>query len=387
MATNLKQKIAVWTLMFFAALSLPAKSNKFAAYLFTCFTGNTPEQEQIRYALSEDGWNYTMLNGGRPVIASDTVARKKALRDPHLLRGKDGYFYQVATDMASSEGWDSNRGIVMMRSKDLIKWEHHSVHFPQRFEGTPFAKVTRVWAPQTIFDEETGKYMVYFSLLTNDGTIPYDKVHFCYANDDFSNLEGEPQVLFDLKSACIDTDIVRDDGGIYHIFFKTEGLQQKGIKQFLAKSLHNSKEWTLRDEYCQDTDEAVEGSSVFRRHDGSWVLMYDCYMNGHYQFCKSNDLLSFTQVQNTKTSDAFKPRHGTVIAITNKEAELLRSWSLLNEGLNELCQQTESSPTTAKARQRDRAIRQIKATLDGTASIKSYKAQLRKLEKFFERET
>ena len=73
------------------------------AYLFTYFTGNAPEQEQICYALSDDGYNYTPLNYGAPVIKSDTIALTGCVRDPHILRGEDGNtFYMVVTDMKSS---------------------------------------------------------------------------------------------------------------------------------------------------------------------------------------------------------------------------------------------------------------------------------------------
>ena len=230
----------------------------------------------------------------------------------------------VVTDMKSSLGWSSNRGMVLMRSKDLVHWQHHTVHFPDRFKGTMFEHVTRVWAPQTIYDKQTGKYIVYFSILTDDGSCPYDRVYWAYANKDFSDLEGTPQLLFDMKNASIDTDIVQDDEGLLHIFFKTEGSRQKGIKQFIAKNFYDGNTWELQPGWCQDTNKAVEGSGVFRLHDGNWVLMYDCYTSGHYQFCKSTDgLRTFHQVQDTKTEGAFTPRHGTVIAITAKELKRL----------------------------------------------------------------
>lgn len=50
--------------------------------------------------------------------------------------------------------------------------------------------------------------------------------------------------------------------------------------------------------------------------------MYDVYMAGQYQFTESNDLENFTIVPQP-TSMNFKPRHGTVIPITAKEAERL----------------------------------------------------------------
>ncbi|MBR0361319.1 MAG: alpha-N-arabinofuranosidase, partial [Paraprevotella sp.] len=109
------------------------EAKKKVAYLFTYFTGNAPQEEQICYAISYDGYNYTPLNDGNPIISSDTISLKKGVRDPHILRGPDGYFYMVVTDMRSWEGWSSNRGMVLMRSKDMVTWEHHTVHFPEKY--------------------------------------------------------------------------------------------------------------------------------------------------------------------------------------------------------------------------------------------------------------
>ncbi|MCM1108691.1 MAG: glycoside hydrolase family 43 protein [Clostridium sp.] len=315
---------AIAGLMALISIPHPLAARKKVAYLFTYFTGNSPEQEQICYAVSHDGYNYTPLNDGRPIISSDTISLKKGVRDPHILRGQDGWFYMVVTDMRSSQGWSSNRGMVLLRSKDMVHWQHHTVHFPEKYAGTMFANVTRVWAPQTIYDEQAKKYMVYFSILTSDGNCTYDKVYWAYANKDFSDLEGEPQLLFDFKSAAIDTDIVKDEDGWYHVFFKTEGGQKKGIRQYLTRNLHNAAEWELLPENCEVTQKAVEGGGVFRLIKGDWVLMYDCYMNGHYQFCTSKDLRHFTFKQDTQTQGAFTPRHGTVMPITRKELKRLQ---------------------------------------------------------------
>lgn len=363
------------------AASAMAK-NDYVAYLFTYFTGNAPEHEQICYALSNDGWNYTPLNGGRPVIASDSIARTKCVRDPHILRGEDGWFYQVVTDMRSSLGWSSNRGMVLMRSRDLLHWEHHTIHFPDRYKGTMFANVVRVWAPQTIYDETVGKYMVYFSILTDDGSCPYDRVYYVYANDDFSDFVGEPKVLFDVKDAAIDTDIVRDDDGLYHVFFKTEGQRQKGIKQFITPDLHDLSKWELQPGFCQDTDKAVEGAGVFRLFDGTWVLMYDCYTSYHYQFCKSTDLRTFKQVQDTQTTGAFTPRHGTVIAITRSEHELLTAWDALMTAEADLKAIPVPTLTLKQLDSRKALLEEAQKVLNGKASAKAYKAQAAKIQKF-----
>lgn len=315
------QVIITFSLLLLLPSSIIAK--KKVAYLFTYFTGNAPEQEQICYAISTDGYNYTPLNNGKPIIGSDTIALKKGVRDPHILRGNDGYFYMVVTDMRCTEGWSSNRGMVLLRSKDMINWTHSTIHFPDKYAGTMFSHVIRVWAPQTVYDTQAGKYMVYFSILTDDGSCPYDKVYWAYANKDFTDLEGTPQVLFDYGKSAIDTDIIQDEEGIYHVFFKTEGEQKKGIRQYLTNNLLDKSSWQLLDGTFEDTNEAVEGSGVFQRIEGDWVLMYDCYINGHYQFCTSNDLKKFKAVQNTETKGNFTPRHGTVITITKKELKRL----------------------------------------------------------------
>ena len=299
-------------------------------YLFVYFPSNT--NENLYYALSNDGYNFTPINNGQPVVKADTIALKKGVRDPHVLRGPDGMFYMVNTDMRSAEGWSSNRGLVLMKSADLINWQHSTVHFPDRYPGTMFAKVIRVWAPETIWDEEAQKFMVYFSLRTEsrDG-IPYDKDYYCYANADFTDLEGEPTYFYDRGSATIDMDIVYNESdSLYHGFYKNEG--EGGICKVTARHLTArpgeplGSQWSTPSGTLQQTTEAVEGAGVFKLiNQDSWVLMYDCYSNGHYQFCSSSDLENFTFVQNTAMQGVFTPRHGTVLPITQEETAALLS--------------------------------------------------------------
>ena len=302
------------------AVEAPNDPNEMVAYLFTYFTGNAPEKEQICYALSDDGYNYTPLNHGAPVISSDTIALTQCVRDPHILRCEDGKtFYMVCTDMRSSLGWASNRGMVLLKSTDLINWQHTAINFPTRYTKA-WKNVTRVWAPETIYDRQAGKFMVFYSLRTSDEK-SYDKIYYQYANSDFTDLEGEPQWLFDAGNATIDGDIVYNPADqLYHLFYKQES--GRGIYQATARQL--TDKWQMLPGNVEQTKESVEGVGVCRTIDGqSWIIMYDCYGNGHYQFCRSADLKTFQLVQNTKTKGAFTPRHGTVIPITRAEKERL----------------------------------------------------------------
>ena len=303
------------------------KDSPYSHYLFAFFPSNS--DENIYYALSDNGYDYTVINQNKPVFTAEGHTVMGGLRDPHILRGEDGRFYMVATDMRSALGWSSNRGIVLMRSDDLVNWTCSQVHFPTRYAGTYFANVTRVWAPETIYDPVAGKYLVYFSILTNDGVVTYDKVFYAYANDDFTDLEGEPTYFYDRGGATIDMDIVyNENDGLYHAFYKNEGAG--GICQVTATTLtapvgEEGSQWSAPSGTLQQTTEAVEGAGIFRLiNSDDWILMYDCYMNGHYQFCSSPDLFQFTFRKNTATQGAFTPRHGTVIPITEEEYQILK---------------------------------------------------------------
>ncbi len=299
---------------------------KNVAYLFTYFTGNAPEKEQICYALSDDGYNWTPLNNGKPVIASDTIAITGCVRDPHILRCEDGKtFYMVVTDMKSSLGWSSNRGLILMKSTDLIHWEHSNIYFPTKF-AKDWRYVQRVWAPETVYDKASGKYVVFYSLLSP--TNKYDKIYFSYANEDFTDI-SEPRLLFDDGKAAIDGDIVYNDkDGLFHLFYKSEagsGIYQATTKSILpADGSADGSQWTKLPDRVEQAKTAVEGVGVCKSIDGdSWIVMYDCYMKGYYQFCKSADLKTFSIVQDTKTEGVFTPRHGTMIPITQAEKDRL----------------------------------------------------------------
>ncbi|MDO7848482.1 glycoside hydrolase family 43 protein [Hymenobacter sp. M29] len=289
----------------------------YTGYLFVYFTGNTQAEEAIRFALSPDGYHFKALNDDQPVLSSATISASGGVRDPHILRGADGKaFYMVATDMVSARGWNSNRGIVLLRSSDLVHWKSSALHFPKRYAGQE--QLQRVWAPQTIYDAQAGKYLVYFSL--QYGTEP-DKIYYAYANKDFTDLEGEPKQLFvsPTNGSCIDGDIVAKDGR-YYLFFKTEG-QGNGIK--VAVSDHLTGGYVLRDKYVQQTSDPVEGAGTFKlNHSDDYILMYDVYTKGRYQFTRTHDLEHFAVVDSAITMN-FHPRHGTVLPITTAEATRL----------------------------------------------------------------
>ncbi|QNA46257.1 family 43 glycosylhydrolase [Lacibacter sediminis] len=303
-------------------------SAQYNAYLFTYFTGNAKADEQIKFAISKDGYNFRALNGNKPVIQSSTISETGGVRDPHILRGADGKtFYMVVTDMVSANGWNSNRAMVLLKSTDLINWSSSVINMQKRFAGND--SLLRVWAPQTIYDPKAKKYMIYWSMKHGKGA---DIIYYAYANASFTDLETEPKQLFfsPTNGSCIDGDIIFKDGK-YHLFFKTEG-EGAGIKIAVSDKL--TEGYVLQDKYVQQTKDPVEGAGVFKLNNGEgYILMYDVYTKGKYQFTKTKDLKTFTVIDQEVTMN-FHPRHGTVMPITSAEAErLMKKWGAAEDVL------------------------------------------------------
>lgn len=324
---NIMQKKLLLSLLVLIGFACTAKAQNyvngptekdFVGYLFTYFKGNDVKDEAICYAISRDGYNYLTVNNNTPIIDSKEISSTGGVRDPHIIRCEDGKtFYMVVTDMTSSKGWDSNRAMVLLKSTDLVNWTSSVVNIQTKYKNQENLK--RVWAPQTIFDPYANKYMIYWSMQHGDGP---DIIYYAYANADFTDLEGEPKVLFIPKNgkSCIDGDIINKNG-LFYMFYKTEG-HGNGIRLAITDCLTSGK-WIEQPGYKQQTRDAVEGSSLFKLiNSDTYILMYDVYMKGKYQFCESKDLDIF-KVIDQEISMNFHPRHGSIIPVTAKELKAI----------------------------------------------------------------
>lgn len=380
-----------------------AKKSPYSSYLFAFFSDNSPRGEQVRYAISDDGFDYKSLNFGRPVVASDTISLKKGVRDPHIMRGEDGKtFYMVLTDMRSSEGWQSNDGLVLMKSTDLIHWQHTAIDFPTRFPnlaGFDRQNLHAVWAPQTIWDPAEKKYMIYYSIGRHDWEYPTDdpnfnqpyfRIFYSYANEDFTDIT-EPKLLFDFGTAAIDGDIVYDaKNQEYVLFFKDEGRSvmnkkgnfrtRQGVMRATSKSLTGP--YTVEYRHLQKPGQyPVEGSSVFPLiNSDEFILMYDCYANGFYQFCKG-DLKNFTYVKDTPTRGTFTPRHGSVMHITKAERERLEAWSDLNLAISRVMRVPVTHISNEQIETRKILVEKANKVLATKSNAKDFRSMQKKLEK------
>ena len=184
------------------------------AYLFVYCEDNT---HALHLALSDDGYTFTALNGGKPVVGGDTIALQKGIRDPHITRGKDGAFYLAMTDLhafgkaagyRTTEferdekiyGWGNNRGFVLMKSFDLIHWTRSNLVVQDLF---PDLEVSCAWAPQTVYDPEEDKMMLYFTLRLGEMGKSNLRLYYAYTDDGFTTLLTRPQLLFDYPDSAV----------------------------------------------------------------------------------------------------------------------------------------------------------------------------------------
>lgn len=288
---------------------------KFSKYLFCYFTGNEPERERICFAVSDDGFNFKPLNKGMPV-----VKQKKGtlcMRDPYLLRGEDGCFYIIATDMKSSLGWCSNHGIVTWKSNDLINWYDETAIDFHQFDETKNAD--KIWAPEAMYDEERGEYFVYYSVNNTDDDMALS-IWYSYTKDfkTFTN----PKPLFAPKSGmdAIDADIVKINGR-YYMAYKDECV--KTICEVVADNL-TGPYYEYPNNKIACTTRPVEGNCMYKLIDqNKYVMIMDMYCDNRYFMQVTDDMMDFYAIPSSEFSLDFTPRHGSMITITTEEYDRL----------------------------------------------------------------
>ena len=194
----------------------PAQSQS-GKYLFAYFTGDEEKDEQIRFAASEDGYNYTPINNGEPVVAQ-TLGTLGA-RDPFIARGNDGFFYLIASDMKMENGEDSNHSFITWRSTDLVTWSEETVFELRNFSG--FESCNRAWAPKAIWDKDANKFMVYFVASTLSSGMESPQLYCCHTSN-FKKFSA-PKPLFSLEDGSIsEANIIFSSAeNKYYLFFES----------------------------------------------------------------------------------------------------------------------------------------------------------------------
>jgi hypothetical protein len=341
--------VFIFSAVLFAACATTKKSpteKDMSAYLLVYFTDPT---HGLFFALSHDGYTFTDVNKGKPVIAGDTIATQHGIRDPHITRGADGAFYLAMTDLhifgqrmgyrttewerdGRQHGWGNNRGFVLMKSFDLIHWTRSNVIVEDLF---PNLNVSCAWAPETVYDAEEGKMMLYFTMRLDGGKT---KLYYAYTDNDFTTLVSEPKILFeypDEKIQILDADITALPNKRFVMFYVAQE-NPGGIKMALSDKINEG--YVYQPEQVDFEPRSCEAPNLWKRiGEDKWVLMYDIFsINPHnFGFAETSDFKTFTNLGHfnggaMKLNDnPDSPKHGAVIQLTKKEAaNLAKHWNL-----------------------------------------------------------
>lgn len=326
------------------ALSAAPEEKDMAAYLMVYFKDAT---HSLYFALSSDGYAFTDVNGGEPVMGGRALAEQQGIRDPHITRGPDGAFYLAMTDLhifaqrdglrdtewqrdGAAYGWGNNRALVLMKSGDLIEWTKTSLRVDQAYAG--LEDIGCAWAPETIYDEKEGRMMLYFTMRFGNGP---NRVYYAYTDDEFTRLVSKPELLFwyPKEVSYIDADITRV-GGIYHLFYDPHD-GGAGIKHMASESL--TKGYVYEPEWVDPEPKACEAPNLWKRiGEEKWVLMYDVYgiQPHNFGFSETSDFKTWKNLGRfnegvMKAINFETPKHGSVIHLTKAEADrLARHWKL-----------------------------------------------------------
>ncbi|PVH27067.1 glycoside hydrolase family 43 protein [Sphingobacterium corticibacter] len=312
-----------------------------AAYLMVYFKDDT---HSVHFATSKDGYTFSDVNDGNPIIAGDSIAEQKGIRDPYITRGPDGLFYMAMTDLhifaqqkgyrttewerdGKEFGWGNNKNLVLMKSADLIHWTHTRIAVDQAFPG--WQDIGCAWAPELIYDKQKDQMMVYLTLRFKNGL---SQMYYSYLNQECTALDTPPRLLFQHPKhniANIDGDITQV-GDQFHLFYVShDGIP--GIKQAVSNSL--SDNYVYDPKWYDPEPQACEAPTVWKRiGEEKWVLMYDIYgINPHnFGFSETTDFQNFTNLGHfnegvMKTTNFASPKHGSVIHLTAAEATRLEN--------------------------------------------------------------
>ena len=386
------------------AAAEPVSEDDYVGYLFVHFIGNeaSASHEQTYFSISKDGLNWSELNGGNAVLTSNIG--ESGLRDHFIARSPEGdKYYMIATDLSiyhnnswPNAGGSGSHGIVVWESDDLVNWSE-----PWIAEIAP-ENAGCTWAPEFIYDETTGEYVVYWSAtsieLDEDGNVAqeYENHTIYYAKTRDFRTFTDAQVYHSggkqedgTPIKVIDSTMI-ENNGTYYRYTKNEmnGTIMVDKSDAILGDFTTIDSETLSKD-VPATVGAVEGPIIFKMNEKNengedqWCLMVDRFARGQgYYPLITTDLDSgeFTMLSDDEFSmptDVHKYRHGYVMPVTAEEYDALQraygdddyvSTYKLENTIEAAEKIDQSMLTEASAADLQAAIKTAKAALESVKS-------------------
>lgn len=283
--------------------------------LYSYFKGNG--EDGLHLAYSKDGLIWAALNADRSFLTPQ-AGEDKLMRDPCIIRGKDGKFHMVWT-----VSWNE-KGIGYASSEDLIHWSEQKFIPVMAHEE----QARNCWAPEVFYEDETDTYMIFWST-TITGLFPetqskeekgYNHRIYYVTTKDFETFSST-KLLYEPGFNVIDGTIIKE-GGNYVMFIKDETRTppEKNIKIATSKTLtggYSAASAPITGAYW------AEGPSAAKVGD-QWIVYFDKYIDKKMGAVASYDLKNWTDISD-KISFPKGTRHGTVFTVTKKEFKKLKN--------------------------------------------------------------
>jgi len=311
----MKKSLLFTLLLTVAAITGLKSQSKNDPFLFAYFKGNG--EDGLHYAYSSDGYKWSALKNDQSFL-TPTVSKDKLMRDPCIIKGKNGIFHMVWT-----VSWN-DKGIGYASSKDLIHWsDQQFIPVMAKEEGA-----RNSWAPEITYDDRSKQYMIYwattikgkFSETLAAGDDGYNNRMYYVTTKDFKTF-SDTKLLYEPGFNVIDATIVKD-GDKFIMFLKDETRQpaQKNLKIAYSETLtgpYTAASAPITGKYW------AEGPTTLKI-DGKWLVYFDKYTEHKYGAILSADLKNWQDVSD-QVSLPKGIRHGSVLQITAKQLDQLKA--------------------------------------------------------------
>lgn len=278
-------------------------------WLFTSF--HEPANEGLRMLYSYDGRHWNDLN---KTLLKPEIGTQKVMRDPSMVRGKDGMYYLVWTS-----SWKGDKGFGYASSKDLIHWSEQRLLPVMAHEPT----TVNVWAPELFYDDEADRFIIIWA-----STIPFrfprgiedeDNNHRMYytTTKDFKTFTPT-QLFFDPGFSVIDAVIVKRQKHDYVLVLKDNTRPERNLKVAFGKTPLGPFEHVS----VPFSKKFTEGPSVVKTGD-EWLIYFDTYQDKRYDAVRTQDFKTFID-DNTHIAVPQGHKHGTIFKAKKKVLKGLR---------------------------------------------------------------
>ncbi|MDQ6417890.1 LamG-like jellyroll fold domain-containing protein [Paenibacillus sp. LHD-117] len=315
------------------AATEPIEDNELAGYYYTYFRSNLygdGESQNIHLATSKDGLFWDDMNNNEPILHA--TLGTKGVRDSYIIRAPEGdRFYLIGTDLDANLGnWgaysgNGSKSIYVWQSDDLINWSE-----PRLIPIAP-DNAGNMWAPETIYDPNTGEYIVYFA--SNLPAGPNDPGHhrilYVKTRDFWTFSEAKTYKHRTPEYSIIDTSMLAFAGNYYR-FTKNE----KDVTIMLEKSDKPLGEFTLVKEKVADQG-SVEGPGIFKLNGQDKFLLYmdgygarnDGFFPTIAESPEDLDQGNFRALDKTEFRMPTGAKHGSMLPITQEEYDrVMAEW-------------------------------------------------------------